>query len=214
MPPDYDAADEAFKEASQKKYQSRSLLEYWSLTRLKRGDITGLLKITGPFLAPNLSGVALLYRLAGFYRLATTREKQKDFPTALRDYQRLMTEAVDAIRLDRTEPVNAYVVRLACAVADYMIEVAFKSYRRESIDRILELALITSQDGFPPLQTLSSVLKEVITQSRRGSTSSALRKRCDQCFRLGRHLSKLLGTQNALVRDTFKVARELQTMSS
>lgn len=212
-PPDYDLADEAFKEASQKKFVSRSLLEYWSITRLKRGDITGLLKITGPFLAPALSGVALLYRLAGFYRLAMTREKEGDFPTALRDYQRLMTEAVDAIRLERTEPVNAYVVRLASAVPDYMIDVAFKSYRRESIDRIIELALITTQDGFPPLQTVGRVLKETLNQSRKSGNRVASRKRCDQCFRLGRSLSKNIGTQHALVRETFRVAHELQSLT-
>jgi hypothetical protein len=45
-PPDFEGADEAFKEASHKKYKNPNLLEYWSLTRLKRGDVTGLLKMT------------------------------------------------------------------------------------------------------------------------------------------------------------------------
>lgn len=212
-PPDYDAADEAFKEASQKKFSSRNLLEYWSLTRLKKGDISGLLKITGPFLAPNLAGVALLYRLAGFYRLAITREKQKDYPAALRDYQRLMTEAVDSLREQRTEPVTAYVNRLASAVPDYMIDIAYRYYKRESIDRILELAAISAQDGFPPLHTLQKVLSDVHTQSLRGGTFSALRKRTDQCFRIGRSLLKTLGKDHPLVKETFRIAQQLQALS-
>ncbi|QUS38634.1 hypothetical protein RPMA_07140 [Tardiphaga alba] len=210
VPPIYDAADEAFKEANQKKYHSRNLLEYWSLTRLKKGDIAGLLRITNPSLAPSLAGVALLYRLAGFYRLAMTREAEGDYATALRDYQRLMTEAVDAIRLERTEPVNAYVVRLASAVADYIIDVAFKSYRRESVDRVLELALISTQDGFPPMQTLSRLLQEVVFQSRAAKNVGLLRRRSEQCAKLGRALSKAIGSEHVLVTEIRKAGRDLQ----
>ncbi|SCB51695.1 Cdc6-related protein, AAA superfamily ATPase [Bradyrhizobium shewense] len=212
-PPDYDKADEAFKEASQKKFSSRSLLEYWSLTRLKKGDINGLLKITGPFLAPNLSGAALLYRLAGFYRLAITREKQRDYPVALRDYQRLMTEAGNALREQRTEPVTAYVTRLASVVPDYMVDIAYRYYQRESVDRILELAAISTQEGFPPLQTMKKILSDVYAQSNRAATITALRKRTDQCFRIAKALVKALGKEHPLVKEAFSTAHKLQALT-
>ena len=77
-----------------KKYDRPELLEYWSLSKLKQGDIPGLLRITARHLAPNLSGVALLYRLAGHYRVARIREAQSDYAAALEIYQRLMRETV------------------------------------------------------------------------------------------------------------------------
>jgi KaiC/GvpD/RAD55 family RecA-like ATPase len=213
-PPNYDAADEAFKEASQKKYFSRGLLEYWSLTRLKRGDITGLLKITGPFLAPNLAGVALLYRLAGLYRLATTREKQKDYPSALREYQRLMNEAVVALKYEKTEPVTPYVTRLASAVSDYMIDVAYRSYKRDSIDRILDLFVIATRDGFPPLQMASRVFADIIAVPRNSESDALLRRRSDKCFKIGRQLVPMLGGNHAIVQTAFQAGRELQAGQS
>jgi len=209
-PPQYDAADEAFKEASQKKFASRSLLEYWSLTRLKRGDITGLLKITGPFLAPNLAGVALLYRLAGLYRLARTREEQRDYSSALRDYQRLMNEAVVALRDEKTEPVTAYVTRLASAVSNYMIDVAYQLYKRGSVDRILDLFIIATRDGFPPLQTADRVFSEILAPPRSSESDSTLRRRADKCFRIGRDLAKALGGKHPVAQQAFKAGRELQ----
>ena len=108
-PPDYEAADDAFKEANLKKYKEPSLLEYWALARLKKNDIPGLLKITNSFLVPNISGISLLYRLVGLYRNARVREDAKDFSGAFRGYEILMLECVKAQSEGRTDPVTGYV---------------------------------------------------------------------------------------------------------
>lgn len=68
------------------------MLEYWALAKLKRGDIADLLRITNSILVPNLSGVALLYRLAGHYRNARAKEEAGDFSGAFRSYEMLMIE--------------------------------------------------------------------------------------------------------------------------
>ena len=102
-------------------------------------------------------------------------------------------------------------VRLATVVADYMVEVAYKTYKSDSIDRIMELVLLLAQDGFPPLQLAGRAVADVLVVSRGGATPSLLRKRSDQCFRLGKLFSKILGTQHVLVKETFRVAHELQS---
>jgi hypothetical protein len=157
-----------------------------------------------------LAGVALLYRLAGLYRLATTREKQKDYPSALREYQRVMNEAVVALKSEKTEPVTAYVTRLASAVSDYMIDVAYRSYKRDSIDRIIDLFVIATRDGFPPLQMANRVFADILAPPPSTESDALLRRRSDKCFRIGRQLVEMLGGNHALVQTAFRAGRELE----
>lgn len=214
-PPNYIAADEAFKEANLKRYSEANLLEYWALARLKRGDVTGLLKITNSFLAPNLSGVPLLYRLAGLYRVATDREGQKDYAAAFRSYQMLFNESTSALASDRTAPVTANVRRLASAVPDYVVDVAYKSFKRDNIDRILDFAARAAAEGFPPLQTIDRISRDCsqITKTERRSHPQVLRKRVDDLFAIARELSKLVGGGHPLCQHVLRAAREIQDFS-
>jgi hypothetical protein len=187
-------------------------LEYWALARLKRGDTTGLLKITNSFLAPNLSGIPLLYRLAGLYRLASEREKQEDHAAAFRSYQILFNESVAALTNDRTDPVSANVRRLASAVPDYIVEVAYKTFKRDNIDRILAFAEQAASEGFPPLQTLDRISRDClrVTKTDRKPQPQTLRRRVDNLFSIVRQLSKLLGSSHPLYQHTLRVARDVQ----
>lgn len=218
-PPDFEAADEAFKEASLKKYDRPNLLEYWSLTRLKRGDIAGLIKITGKFLAPNLSGISLLYRLAGLYRLARTREDQGDHSAALKEYQRVFEESSLALRDNLTEPVTANVTRLANAVPDYIIEAAYKAYHRDRFERIFELAVNSSADGYPPMAHLSRVVADIFAHSKSLSGDGVSKKRIlsrnsDGLFTIGRTLVRLQGGDHKLTQQTLRAARELEKQAN
>ena len=75
-PPDFDAADNAFRDAQLKRCERPELIEYWAQTKLMKNDIAGLLKFTQPS-ATSVRGVALLYRFAGLYRIARQREVAK-----------------------------------------------------------------------------------------------------------------------------------------
>ena len=214
-PPDFEAADEAFKEASLKKYDRPNLLEYSSLTRLKKGDINGLLKITGKFLAPNLSGVSLLYRLAGLYRLARIREDQRDHSSALKEYQRLFQKSSLALRDNLTEPVTTNVTRLANAVPDYIVETAYKAYQRDKIDRIFDLAVKSSADGYPPLMNLGRVVAEIFAHSKSLSGDGLSKKRLldrnsEGLFTIARTLVRLQGSEHKLTQQALRAARELE----
>jgi len=216
--PDFERADDAFKEASLKKYDRPHLLEYWSLTRLKKGDILGLLKITGPFLAPSLSGIALLYRLAGHYRLALTREKQGDHAAALTTYETLMKEATQALRTNRTEPVTANVARLADAVSNYIIITAYAAFKRDRIDRIFEIAADLTIDGWPPLQMMTKIINDMSAEPARLGTSfratpGLLKRKADRFFAMGRTLATKLGGGHALTQKVFFAAQEFQSLS-
>lgn len=218
-PPDFEAADEAFKEASYQKYDRPNLLEYWALTRLKKGDIPGLIKITGDFLAPKLSGLALLYRLAGIYRLARTREEQGDHAAALQSYQRLMHESTRALRANRTEPVTANVSRIATDVPSYIIEAAYNAYRRGSLDRILTHAVQLTKDGYPPLQNLGRIISDILAQCSELKNAgrdigldvkATLKRREDGLYEIGRQLAATIGGGHRLTQRVLQVAKALQ----
>jgi hypothetical protein len=215
-PPDFDAADDAFKEAHLKRYSETNLLEYWSLTKLKKGDIPGLLRITSKRVAPNLSGVALLYRLAGHYRVARAREGQKDHAAALSSYQLVMVEALAALKENRTEPVTANVNQLATVVSNYIIEAAYLVFRRDSVDRILILASELTDDGYPPMYHLDRILSDVVLSTRASSSTfrqDALnlsrRGKLDGLHIIRRKLTKLLGPDHDLIKSILRAIQQV-----
>lgn len=214
-PPDFDAADSQFKEANLKRCKESSMLEYWALAKLKRGDIAGLLRITNSILVPNLSGVALLYRLAGHYRNARAKEEAVDFGGAFRSYEMLMIEAVNALQQGRTEPVTAYVNRLASAVPDYFIDMAYRTFRRESIDRVLSLTERLVADGFPPMNFLDKIAIDSVrvTKSSSAGKSQVIRKRAESLSAIGRSLSKTYGGAHHFPQQYFRAAKEIQQIS-
>jgi len=174
--PDFTGADDAFKEAQHKRCERPELTEYWALAKLKRGDIAGLVRITQGVMANGapVSGVALLYRFAGLYRIARQREDRGDYAKAVEAYQALMREIAPALRSGRTDPVTADVVRLGSEVSNYMIEAALRAFEgeRESAARVFNLAVEASDDDFPPVRHLRRVIDEMVASaSRRGASS-------------------------------------------
>lgn len=214
-PPDFEAADNQFKEANLKRSNEPGLLEYWSLAKLRRGDIAGLLRITSSILVPHLSGVALLYRLVGHYRAALTKEAEGDYGGAFRSYEILMLETVNAIRQGRTEPVTVYVNRLASAVSDYFIDMAYRTFRRDSIDRVLDLTVRLTADGFPPMNFLEKIASDSLrmTKNNGGKQPQIVRRRSEQLSTIGRSLSKAYGGGHPLPQHYFRAVREIQQIS-
>jgi Integrase core domain len=189
----------------------------------KQGDIFGLLRITARHTAPTLSGIALLYRLAGLYRLARTREEQNDYANALVSYQQLMRETISALNDARTDPVTANVERLATLVPNYIIECGYKSFKRGSIDRIFTLAVGLTVQGYPPLYHLRRVISELVSDTRPRVVVVASKRRfgrettevsrisnpakIDGLNKISQELTKLLGADHDLTRYARRAAR-------
>jgi tetratricopeptide (TPR) repeat protein len=223
-PPDFESADEAFKEAHLKKYDRPDLLEYWGLAKLKKGDIPNLLKMTARHVAPTLSGIALLYRLAGLYRHARTRESQSDYASALEFYQRLMRETIRALKDGCTDPVTANVSRLGTVVPNYIVECAYKTFRRGSIDRIFTLTVDLTRQGYPPWDYLQKVISDLVDNSQR-TAGSSLRPRygrsnvevmtiskpakIDGLNEIIQELSKSLGTDHNLTQHAKRAVLQI-----
>jgi tetratricopeptide (TPR) repeat protein len=215
-PPDFGRADEAFKEAHQKKYDRPDLLEYWGIAKLKQGDIPGLLRITARHVAPNLSGVALLYRLAGLYRLARTREDQGDYASALIEYQRLVREVIRSLKEMRTDPVTANIRMLGTAVPNYIVECAYKSFAPGNTDRIFTLAVDLTRQGYPPLHYLEKVISDLVASSRRrlsrgisGVVTISKPAKLDGLNKIVQHLSTSLGSDHRLVRQAKRASSQV-----
>jgi hypothetical protein len=115
---------------------------------------------------------------------------------------------------DRTAPVTANVSRLAEALPDYAVETAYKSFKRESIDRILDLAVKATDDGFPPLKTLDRIATDAVrvTKGERKRDPHAIRRRIDKLFTIGRQLAKIVGGGHQTCQHVFRAARELQSL--
>jgi hypothetical protein len=162
--PDLVAADTAFREAHNKKYDNPELIEYWALTKLKKGEIAQLLKLT----SGGVTGAALLYRLAGIYRIARQREEKADDVKALESYQMLVREGVAGLKHGKTEPASADVSRMVREVSDYLIEVARRAYQSDwaGPEKVLELAAELAKDGFPPQRQLNPAIQEFMTYAK------------------------------------------------
>ncbi|MGY3449499.1 hypothetical protein [Bradyrhizobium sp. USDA 4353] len=211
-PPDYVSADNAFKDAHLKKSNETGLLEYWALARLKSDNISGLLKITNPLLVPNLSGLPLLYRLVGLYRNARSRENGGDFGGAFRGYEIVMLECVKALGDGRAESVSIYVNRLASAVSNYFVHNAYRTFKRESIDRIIELTLRLVDDGFPPTNYLEQIADDAVrfTSVERFPQRHTKSRRIERLSTIGRLLVKLYGGGHRVPQRFFRAAREIE----
>ena len=64
-------------------------------------------------------------------------------------------------------PITANVERLAAAVPNYIIECAYRAFKRGSVDRIFTLAVGLTRLGYPPLDYLSQVLSDLVSSGRR-----------------------------------------------
>jgi hypothetical protein len=132
-----------------------------------KNDLAGLLKLTHPS-AKGPSGVALLYRFAGLYRIARQREDRHDYAQALTAYRDLFREIGTALKRGLTDPITADVTRLAAETSNYLIEAATRAYEseRENTERIFDLAVELSSDGFPPLRHLRRIMNEIVVSAR------------------------------------------------
>jgi hypothetical protein len=108
--------------------------------------------------------------------------------------------------------VTVYVNRMAGVVSDYFVENAYRTFRRESIDRILDLTHRLVTDGFPPMNCLDRIATDVvrITSSDRHLQRQTRRRRVQRVYAIGRSLSKSLGGAHRSVQRLFKAAREIE----
>jgi len=216
--PDFMAADIAFREAHNKKYDGAELTEYWALTKLRKGEIAELLKLT----SGSVTGAALLYRVAGIYRIARQREERGDVAKALESYQMLVQEGIVGLKRGTTEPVSADMRRVISEASDYLIEIARRAYESdwEGPDRVLEIAVELTADGFPPQRQLGPALREFLLYAENRAAEPRkdftwprwYGRRRGSMRTLRQHVSRVLGQNHKLVPLVKAAEEKLKTI--